>query len=187
MKHPLSRWVVSTALSFHPLSPSPQPSQALRFILDPIVQQFEEQQFREQPSDVLQTARRLLILEARFKLRIADTDGCNLDGTALSTDFTLWESMDSPNDLAILYTESASRLFSQPSPEDVLQDGPFMKAIRKDRSDLSDDVRAYLATGGHTDYLMKLAEVCLIQSIIPISLTSSRISLPWGMYILQPL
>jgi hypothetical protein len=91
-----------------------------------------------------------------------NTDGRSLDDKHLSTDFTMWESVQNgrSEDLAISITESVARLFSLLSPEDVLQSGLHMQNIKEDRSNLCNDVYACLAANGnHTDYFMKLAEV----------------------------
>jgi hypothetical protein len=125
--------------------------------LDPI-----KKQLQKQSSSVLTITQRLLILEARFKLKIQNTNGRNLDDKHLSTDFTMWESVQNgrPEDLAESITKSVTRLFSLLSPEDVLQSGLHMQNIKEDRSNLCDDVYACLVTdGNHTDYFMKLAEV----------------------------
>jgi hypothetical protein len=91
-----------------------------------------------------------------------NTNGCSLDDKHLSTDFTVWESMQNwrPEDLAISITESVARLFSLLSPEDVLQSGLYMQNIEENRSNLCGDVYACLvADRKHIDYFMKLAEV----------------------------
>jgi hypothetical protein len=142
----------------------PEPSHALQFLFDPI-----KQQFQKQPSSVLQTTQRLSILEARFKLRIDNSDGSNLDGTPLSADFTLWEYIqhENPQDLARSYTESVTRLFSPLSFEDIRYGGPNMKNIREEWSNYSGDVYACLSTDGKlADSFIELAEVLHVQSIV---------------------
>jgi hypothetical protein len=156
LEHPLSRWIVATALSFDASSP-PNPSNALRFLFHPI-----KQQLQKQSSSILPIIQRLLILEARFKSRIENTDGRSLDDKPLSTDFTFFESVQKwcPEDLAISITESMTRLFKLLSPDDVLRDGPHMQNISENRSNLSNNVWACLAAdGNYTSYFLSLAEV----------------------------
>jgi hypothetical protein len=122
-----------------------------------------------QSSSILQITQRLSILEARFKLRIENSDGRSLGDTPLSTDFILWESIqnENPQDLARSYTESVTRLFYPLSFEDVLHGGPYMKNIRQEWSNYSEDVYACLSTDGKlADFFMELAKVRQVQSII---------------------
>jgi urate oxidase len=116
-----------------------------------------------QSSSVLPITQRLLILEVRFNLRMKNTDGTDLDDTPLSTDFTLWENVQKgrPEELARSNTESVQRLFSLLLQEDVLRNGPSMQNVREHQSNLCDDVWACLAVDrSHSNYFMKLAEVC---------------------------
>jgi hypothetical protein len=149
---PLPCWIVSTAISS---DTSSDPSEALRFFLDPIYQLLHEQS-----SDILLIVRKLSILSTRFKLKVVNATDVNWP-KPFSTDFFFWESIqkDSAEDLAKSNTSFVSDLFSRVSPRDLLCHSEYMKHIGRVWSDFVDEILACLILDGKlTSYFIDFAE-----------------------------
>ena len=152
-QQPLPCWIVSTAISF---DTSSVPSEALRFLLDPIYELLDTQS-----SGILPFARKLSILSTRFELKVVHETDVKWPKPFLN-DFCFWESVqrDSPENLAKSNTESVSSLYSVVSPRDLLYDSQLMKDIGSLWSDLSNDILACLSANGKlAGYFMDFAEV----------------------------
>jgi hypothetical protein len=155
-QHPLACWIVSTAISS---DTSSNPSDALRFFLEPIKQQLEEQS-----SGIIPVVQKFSILDTRFKLKVINETDVNWP-SPLSTDFSFWEGVQrkSPEDLAKSNTKFVSSLYFAISPRDILCDSKYIKDIARLWSDLSDDVLACLIVNGElTSYFLNFAEHLLL-------------------------
>jgi hypothetical protein len=133
------------------------PSDALRFFLEPITQQFEEQYPR-----ISSVCQRLSILDARFRFKIIYATDPKWP-IPFSIDFSVWEGIQrhNPQELAELDTGFVRRLFLGISIADVLSDDGYMKDVSRTWSDLADDFLACLSADKElTSYFMHLAEVC---------------------------
>jgi hypothetical protein len=152
-RHPLPRWIVSTAIASDTIS---EPSEALRFFVDPI-----KQRDKEQSSGILSVVQRFSILNTRHELQIVGATDIKWP-KPFSTHFFFWESIqiNSPLDLAKSNTESVSKLYRRLAAQDVLDDSEYMKGIERRWSDLSIDILACLNVNENlTVYFMELAKV----------------------------
>jgi hypothetical protein len=132
------------------------PSDALRFFLEPITQQFEGQR-----PNIVSVCQRLSILDARFRSKIVHATDPKWP-IPFSIDFSVWESIQShnPQELAELDTAFVRRLFLRISTADLLSDDGYMKDIARTWSDLTDDFLACSSADKElTSYFMQLAEV----------------------------
>ncbi|TVY14153.1 hypothetical protein LARI1_G007778 [Lachnellula arida] len=151
-RHPLPLWIVSTAIASDTIS---EPSEALRFFIDPI-----KQRDKEQSSGILSVVQRFSILNTRHELQIIGATDIKWP-KPFSTDFYFWESIqiNSPLDLAKSNTESVSKLYRKLAAEDVLDNSEYMKGIERRWSDLSIDILACLIINENlTVYFMDFAK-----------------------------
>jgi hypothetical protein len=152
-RHPLPYWIVSTAIAS---DTSSEPSEALRFFVDPIKQRGEEQS-----CGILSVVRRFSILNTRYELHITSATDVKWP-KPFSTCFLFWESVqrESPLDLAKSNTESVSKLYSRLAVEDVLDDTECLKGIERRWSNLSTDIQACLVVDENLAiYFIELADV----------------------------
>jgi hypothetical protein len=152
-RNPLSHWIISTAIAS---DTSSEPSEALRFFLDPIKQQCEGES-----SGVLPVVRKLSILHTRFELQVLFATDINWP-EPFSTDFSFWESIQGHSawDLAKSNTKHVKRLYSQISVADLLRDSKYTKGIEKQWSAYSLDILACLNVDRNVAvYVIDLAEV----------------------------
>ena len=119
---------------------SSEPSEALRFFVDPIKQLDEDQS-----SGILSVVRRLSILNTRYELHIRSETDVKWP-KPFSTNFSFWENVqrESALDLAKSTTEFVSKLYRGLAAGDVLDDTVYLKSIDRRWSDFSIDILACL-------------------------------------------
>jgi hypothetical protein len=134
-QQPLARWILSTAIS-HDISSDPITS--LRFIIDPI-----ERLLTEHRHNFPLLIQHLLIIEARFHLKVVTSDKINWSAP-FSMDFSLWRSMRNlpPQTLAISITKNVEKIFSGilHGPTDRIR----LKGICQNWTDFAEDIRVCL-------------------------------------------
>ena len=133
-----------------------EPSEALRFFVDPIKQRGEEQS-----SGILSVVRRFSILNTRYELHIEGAADIKWP-EPFSTEFSFWESTHTNTslELAKSTTESVTELYRGVAFQDVLDDTEYMKSLERRWSDLSVDIQACLNVDENSlVYLTQFAKV----------------------------
>ncbi len=136
---------------------SSEPSEALRFFVDPIKRLDEDQS-----SGIVSVIRRFSILDTRYHLHI--TSAADVEWPKpFSTDFSFWESVqrDPALDLAKSTTDFVSELYRGLAVGDVLDGSEYLKYIERRWSRFSEDIFACLVMDEKLEvYFEEFARVC---------------------------